>query len=89
MIAEFVGNQQIADMLSKIGVEYGQGFGLHRPEPIEKLFQFKSVLQSIGKRQLKRFHKDVKYYQWRYISQSALTDHCRLQGIGSLTNIIN
>lgn len=33
-IAEFVHNQAIADTLTRIGVDYGQGFALHEPEPL-------------------------------------------------------
>ncbi len=32
-IAEFVHNQQIAKILKNAGVDYGQGFALHKPEP--------------------------------------------------------
>jgi EAL domain-containing protein (putative c-di-GMP-specific phosphodiesterase class I) len=32
-IAEFVENDQIKDMLSEIGVNYGQGYGLDKPKP--------------------------------------------------------
>ncbi len=33
-IAEFVENDEVADMLRNMGVDYGQGYGLHRPEPL-------------------------------------------------------
>ncbi|TCS72100.1 diguanylate cyclase (GGDEF)-like protein [Sulfuritortus calidifontis] len=33
-IAEFVENEAIRDRLSEIGVDYAQGYGLHRPEPM-------------------------------------------------------
>jgi diguanylate cyclase (GGDEF)-like protein len=33
-IAEFVENDSIRDRLSEIGVDYAQGYGLHRPEPM-------------------------------------------------------
>jgi len=35
VIAEYVENNQIIQMLNEIGVDYGQGFGISRPEPIE------------------------------------------------------
>ncbi len=34
-IAEFVENEQILNELRQIGVDYAQGFGVHRPEPFE------------------------------------------------------
>ena len=36
-IAEFVEDDEICDMLREIGVDYGQGYGLGRPLPIEQL----------------------------------------------------
>jgi len=33
-IAEFVENQESADALKKIGVDFGQGFGIHKPGPL-------------------------------------------------------
>ena len=38
-IAEFVENDEICDMLREIGVDYGQGYGLGYPEPLDKLLQ--------------------------------------------------
>jgi diguanylate cyclase (GGDEF)-like protein/PAS domain S-box-containing protein len=35
VIAEYVENNQIIQMLNEIGVDYGQGYGISRPEPIE------------------------------------------------------
>jgi EAL domain-containing protein (putative c-di-GMP-specific phosphodiesterase class I) len=32
MVAEFVEDQQTLDLLKKIGVQYAQGYHLHRPE---------------------------------------------------------
>lgn len=34
-IAEFVTSNEIADMLTSFGVDYGQGFALAKPEPLE------------------------------------------------------
>ena len=34
-IAEFVENNEIRDMLTKIGVNYAQGYGISRPQPLE------------------------------------------------------
>ena len=33
-IAEFVENQRILEIVRQIGVDFAQGFGLHRPEPL-------------------------------------------------------
>jgi EAL domain-containing protein (putative c-di-GMP-specific phosphodiesterase class I) len=33
-VAEYVENQQILDKIKHIGIDYGQGFGLARPEPL-------------------------------------------------------
>ena len=38
-IAEFVERPEVLEHLRKIGVDYAQGFLLHRPEPIEAVFQ--------------------------------------------------
>jgi EAL domain-containing protein (putative c-di-GMP-specific phosphodiesterase class I) len=35
-VAEFVENERIAGYLAELGVDYGQGFGLGKPEPIEQ-----------------------------------------------------
>jgi diguanylate cyclase (GGDEF)-like protein len=35
-IAEFVENQQVADWLQKIGIDYAQGYHFHKPTPIER-----------------------------------------------------
>jgi len=35
-IAEFVENQEIADMLQSIGVDFGQGYHFSKPEPVEQ-----------------------------------------------------
>ena len=36
-IAEFVENEAILEKLQEIGVDYAQGYGIGRPEPLEKL----------------------------------------------------
>jgi diguanylate cyclase (GGDEF)-like protein len=33
-VGEFVENEDIARMLRELGIDYGQGFGLHKPEPM-------------------------------------------------------
>lgn len=38
-VAEFVENQDVVSLLADLGVDYGQGFGLGRPAPLEQLFQ--------------------------------------------------
>lgn len=38
-IAEFVENDEICEMLREIGVDYGQGYGLGLPEPLDTLLQ--------------------------------------------------
>lgn len=38
-IAEFVENQETADWLQKVGIEYAQGYHFHKPTPIEDLFK--------------------------------------------------
>jgi diguanylate cyclase (GGDEF)-like protein len=37
-VAEFVENQEIRQRLSEMGLDYGQGFGIHRPEPLANCF---------------------------------------------------
>ena len=36
-IAEYVENDKIRNMLQEIGVDYAQGWGIHKPEPLEDL----------------------------------------------------
>lgn len=36
-VAEYVENDAIKEFLTKIGVDYGQGYGIHKPEPIHFL----------------------------------------------------
>ena len=36
-IAEYVENNEIRDILRKIGVDYGQGYGIHKPIPLTEL----------------------------------------------------
>lgn len=38
-IAEFVENDEIRDILQQIGVDYGQGYGLGRPIPLDQLLE--------------------------------------------------
>lgn len=38
-IAEFVENDEIRQLLTEIGVDYGQGYGLGRPLPLDELLQ--------------------------------------------------
>jgi EAL domain-containing protein (putative c-di-GMP-specific phosphodiesterase class I)/GGDEF domain-containing protein len=40
-VAEFVENQSVVDLLKELGVDYGQGFGLARPSPLEEIFSDK------------------------------------------------
>lgn len=36
-VAEYVENDAVRELVKKIGVDYGQGYGIHRPEPIRAL----------------------------------------------------
>ncbi len=38
-IAEYVENEQIYNLIKKIGIDYGQGYHLSRPEPLSKFFE--------------------------------------------------
>ena len=35
VVAEWVGGHDVADALAGMGVDFAQGFGLHRPQPVE------------------------------------------------------
>jgi EAL domain-containing protein (putative c-di-GMP-specific phosphodiesterase class I) len=37
-IAEFVENDAIRDRLAQLGVDFGQGYGIDRPQPIDQYF---------------------------------------------------
>ncbi|MFT6987906.1 MAG: EAL domain-containing protein (putative c-di-GMP-specific phosphodiesterase class I) [Psychromonas sp.] len=45
-IAEFVENKGIKAMLSELGVDYAQGYGIHRPQPFEEILGLLSHNQS-------------------------------------------
>ncbi|MBT7953364.1 MAG: EAL domain-containing protein [Gammaproteobacteria bacterium] len=36
-IAEFVENDEIKGMLREIGVNYAQGYGIHKPQPFDEI----------------------------------------------------
>ena len=38
-IAEFVENDVIKGMLKEIGVDYAQGYGIGKPQPLDELFK--------------------------------------------------
>ena len=46
-IAEYVENEAVVELLTEIGVDYGQGFFLGKPEPIENFFAKKSLLEKM------------------------------------------
>lgn len=48
-VAEYVSNAEILDRISDIGVDFAQGFYLHKPEPIEQLIvsDSKKSLESV------------------------------------------
>jgi len=37
-IAEFVETKEIKQILLTMGVDYAQGYAIHKPQPIEELF---------------------------------------------------
>jgi diguanylate cyclase (GGDEF)-like protein len=43
-VAEFVENQETQDKLTQMGINYGQGFGLHKPEPLQSEKQLSPAL---------------------------------------------
>jgi diguanylate cyclase (GGDEF)-like protein/PAS domain S-box-containing protein len=46
-IAEYVENEAVVELLTEIGVDYGQGFHLGKPEPIENFFSTKSFFRKM------------------------------------------
>lgn len=50
IVAEFVENQAIAEILISLGVGWGQGYFFHKPAPIEELQQGVALLLASGKR---------------------------------------
>ena len=44
-IAEFVENERISEKLARIGVDYAQGYGIGRPQPIEELANIQTADQ--------------------------------------------
>jgi diguanylate cyclase (GGDEF)-like protein/PAS domain S-box-containing protein len=39
-IAEFVENDEIKHMLRELGVDYAQGYGIHKPQPFQEILEF-------------------------------------------------
>lgn len=48
-IAEFVENDGIKGMLREIGVNYAQGYGIHKPQPLEELLHRSDNVTNINK----------------------------------------
>ena len=48
-IAEYVENKEIASVLTDIGIDYLQGYGVHKPEPLDNIIQ--SCLPSLAQAQ--------------------------------------
>ncbi len=48
-IAEFVENSEIQKALTKIGVDYLQGYGLHKPEPVLDALGMNGNIVSVSK----------------------------------------
>jgi diguanylate cyclase (GGDEF)-like protein len=46
-IAEFVENSDIENKLKSIGVDYVQGYGIHKPEALSNLLQTKALIPSL------------------------------------------
>jgi len=42
-LAEFVENDKIRECLRKLGVDFAQGYGIHKPEPIEAWTQWTQI----------------------------------------------
>ena len=42
-IAEFVENDEIKGMLKELGVDYIQGYGVHKPQPFEDVINQKTI----------------------------------------------
>lgn len=50
-IAEFVENYQIKDLLRKIGVNYVQGFGIHKPQPLMEIIGVRRTVEKLTNNQ--------------------------------------
>lgn len=48
VVAEFVEDEEILQMVRSLGSDYAQGFGIHRPEPLEALVSTRSKSQAVG-----------------------------------------
>ena len=47
-IAEHTENEAICKTLRELGVDYAQGYGIHRPEPIGQFFARESTPADVG-----------------------------------------
>jgi len=50
IIAEYVENDEIIDLLREMGVDYGQGYGIERPGPIKDVIQRHQNVNQIDKK---------------------------------------
>ena len=53
-IAEFVENDEIKGMLREIGVNYGQGYGIDKPRPIQELLESTNNIISFKDREINK-----------------------------------
>lgn len=48
IVAEFVENEQVLEEIQRLGSDYGQGFGIHRPEQLENMVTLTTVIRNAG-----------------------------------------
>lgn len=53
-VAEFVESEEVLIELRRIGIDYAQGFLMHRPEPLENLFSTRTVVELTANSEVSR-----------------------------------
>ncbi|MEN7341647.1 MAG: EAL domain-containing protein [Pseudomonadota bacterium] len=48
IVAEFVENEEVLEEIRKMGSDYGQGFGIHRPEPLDSMVSLTTIIRNAG-----------------------------------------
>ena len=48
VVAEFVEDERILTEIQQLGSDFGQGFGIHRPEPLDNMVTLTTAIRNAG-----------------------------------------
>lgn len=57
-IAEFVENTGIQEMLRELGVDYAQGYGIHKPQPFEEILALPNLCVLLNRNTIQDYDED-------------------------------